>query len=70
MLRDAVVAAREHGPDDVRLVAYVVAQSRGAKMHVTLDHPKEKEAYEMGRRIFFFRAGANSAASIPAGTSS
>jgi len=39
------------------IVAYVVAQSRDLPMHVTLQHPKEKEAYEMGRRIFFFRAG-------------
>ncbi|HZZ93940.1 MAG TPA: sulfur oxidation c-type cytochrome SoxA [Usitatibacter sp.] len=39
------------------LVAYVVEQSRGMKMHVALDHPKEKQAYELGRDIFFFRAG-------------
>ena len=39
------------------LVAFVTAQSRGMKMNVSLSHPKEKEAYEMGREIFFFRSG-------------
>ena len=39
------------------LVAYVTAQSRGMKMNVSLNHPKEKEAYEIGREIFFFRGG-------------
>ena len=39
------------------IVAYVTAQSRGMKMKVALDHPKEREAYEMGRKIFFFRGG-------------
>jgi sulfur-oxidizing protein SoxA len=39
------------------LVAYVTGQSRGMKMNVALNHPKEKEAYEMGRKIFFFRSG-------------
>ena len=39
------------------LVAYVTSQSRGMKMNVSLAHPKEKEAYELGKRIFFYRAG-------------
>lgn len=39
------------------LVAYVTGQSRGMKMNVALAHPKEKEAYEIGRKIFFFRGG-------------
>jgi L-cysteine S-thiosulfotransferase len=39
------------------LVAFVTAQSRGMKMNVSMSHPKEKEAYEMGREIFFFRGG-------------
>jgi len=39
------------------LVAYVTAQSHGMKINVSLDHPKEKEAYELGKRIFFYRAG-------------
>ena len=39
------------------LVAYVVAQSRGMPMHVSLSHPKEKEAYALGEKIFFYRGG-------------
>lgn len=39
------------------LVAYVTGQSRGMKMNVVLNHPKEQEAYEIGRKIFFFRGG-------------
>jgi sulfur-oxidizing protein SoxA len=39
------------------LTTYVVAQSRGMKMAVSLRHPKAKEAYEIGKRIFSYRAG-------------
>ena len=39
------------------LVAYVTSQSRGLKMNVSTSHPKEKEAYEIGREIFYFRGG-------------
>jgi sulfur-oxidizing protein SoxA len=39
------------------LVAYVTGQSRGLKMNVSIAHPKEQEAYDVGRKIFFFRGG-------------
>ncbi len=39
------------------LVAYITSQSRGMKMNVSLSHPKEREAYEIGKEIFFFRGG-------------
>src|SRR4051812_30220231 len=39
------------------LVAYITAESRGMKMNVALNHPKEHEAYELGKEIFFFRGG-------------
>ena len=39
------------------LVAYVSAQSRGMKMNVSLDQPQEREAYEIGRKLFYYRAG-------------
>ena len=39
------------------LVAWVVAQSRGMPMKVAMSHPKEKEAYALGERIFFYRGG-------------
>ena len=39
------------------LVAYVTAASRGMPMKVAGTHPKEREAYELGKKIFFFRGG-------------
>ena len=41
------------------LVAYVTAQSRGEKMNVALDHPKEKEAFALGEKMFVFRGGTH-----------
>jgi L-cysteine S-thiosulfotransferase len=40
------------------LVAYITSESRGMKMAVPTAHPAEKEAYEAGKKIFFYRAGA------------
>jgi sulfur-oxidizing protein SoxA len=48
----------EHVPMDA-LVAYVVTQSRGMKMNVAGNHPKEREAYDLGRKIFYFRGGTH-----------
>jgi L-cysteine S-thiosulfotransferase len=39
------------------LVAYITSQSRGMKMNVAGTHPKEREAYELGKKIFYFRGG-------------
>ena len=39
------------------LVAYITSESRGMKMNVATTHPKEVEAYELGRKIFYFRGG-------------
>jgi len=39
------------------LVAYVASASRGMPMKVAGTHPKEREAYELGKKIFFFRGG-------------
>ena len=44
-------------PDPVSLVTYVAGQSRGMKIAVPQKHPKEREAYNVGREIFNFRAG-------------
>lgn len=49
--------AGEKRSDMEALVAYITAQSRGLPMNVGLSHAKEKEAYEIGRAIFFHRAG-------------
>jgi len=39
------------------LVAYITSESRGMKMNVAANHPQEQEAFELGRKIFFFRGG-------------
>jgi sulfur-oxidizing protein SoxA len=39
------------------LVAWITSQSRGMKMNVAASHPKEREAYELGKTIFFYRGG-------------
>jgi sulfur-oxidizing protein SoxA len=39
------------------LSAYVAGHSRGVKMAPGGSHPKEKEAYQLGRAMFFHRTG-------------
>jgi sulfur-oxidizing protein SoxA len=39
------------------LVAWITSESRGMKVNVSTSHPKEKEAYDVGQKIFFFRGG-------------
>jgi sulfur-oxidizing protein SoxA len=39
------------------LVAFVTSESRGLPMNVAGSHPKEVEAYDIGRQIFFHRGG-------------
>ena len=41
------------------LAAYVTGQSRGVAMDVPLQHPKEVEAYNIGERLFYYRAGTH-----------
>ncbi len=41
------------------LVSYITAESKGMKMAVKLDHPMEKDAYEIGKKLFFYRAGSH-----------
>ena len=51
------------GPDrksDIEAyVAYITSQSRGIKMGVPLNHPKEHEAYRLGEKMFYFRGGTH-----------
>jgi L-cysteine S-thiosulfotransferase len=47
----------ERKSDMEALVAYVTSESRGMKMNVAVRHPKEKEAYEIGKTMFFHRGG-------------
>ena len=39
------------------LTAWITFESMGVKMAVSLDHPKMREAYDIGKAIFFFRGG-------------
>jgi sulfur-oxidizing protein SoxA len=46
-------------PSEMELLsAYLAGQSRGARMSPGTTHPREKQSYELGRRLFFHRAGA------------
>jgi L-cysteine S-thiosulfotransferase len=40
------------------LVAFIVGQSRGHKMAAPVSHPKELASYELGKKVFFYRAGS------------
>jgi L-cysteine S-thiosulfotransferase len=53
------VFGNEERPSEMEyLSAYVAAQSRGASLAAGAAHPKEKAAYELGKALFFHRAGA------------
>lgn len=39
------------------ITAYVVEQSRGMKIDVPQDHPKEKAAFDRGKYLFYMRGG-------------
>jgi len=39
------------------LVAWIAAESRGMTMNVAGTHPKEVEAFDIGKKMFFYRAG-------------
>lgn len=41
------------------LAAYIADASKGVPMSVPMDHPQEKRAYELGKAIFFYRAGTH-----------
>ena len=40
------------------LSAYIAGRSRGVKMAPGIRHPREKEAFELGSKLFFHRAGS------------
>ncbi len=43
--------------DNEALVAFITSESKGVKMNVAMSHPKEREMFEMGKKMFFFRGG-------------
>jgi len=52
-------AGNDRKSDMEALVAYVTSESRGMEMNVPQSHPKEKEAYALGEKMFFFRGGTH-----------
>jgi sulfur-oxidizing protein SoxA len=39
------------------LATWVAASSRGMRFNLPQSHPEEKKSYEIGKRVFFYRAG-------------
>jgi sulfur-oxidizing protein SoxA len=61
-IAESEVVAQPFSTDAARsdieaLVAYVAGRSRGAIMNVPLQDPKERRAYALGERLFYYRAG-------------
>lgn len=48
----------EHS-DFESLTAYIVTASQGFKVLQPMQHPKERESYLMGEKMFYFRAGTH-----------
>lgn len=44
-------------PNHVKVLTYVASQSKNMPVQVSLSHPKAREAYEIGKQIFNYRAG-------------
>ena len=57
-LDDKPFSSATRTPDPVSITTYVAAQSAGMKFAPSQSHPKEREAYAIGKEIFFYRAGA------------
>lgn len=56
-LDDKPFSSATRTPDPVSITTYVAAQSAGMELAPSQSHPKEKEAYAIGKEIFFYRAG-------------
>jgi sulfur-oxidizing protein SoxA len=41
------------------LATWIAAESKGMKFNLPQSHPREKEMYEIGKRLFFQRAGSH-----------
>jgi sulfur-oxidizing protein SoxA len=50
-------AGTDRKSDMEALVAFVTAESKGVVMNVGLAHPKEREAFQIGKSMFFHRGG-------------
>ncbi|MCC6608352.1 MAG: sulfur oxidation c-type cytochrome SoxA [Burkholderiales bacterium] len=56
-LAKAPFSRGDYTPDPVSLVTYVAGQSREMKIAAPQSHPQERATYEIGKQIFFYRAG-------------
>ena len=52
-----VFGAGTNRSDFESLGAWITSESKGVTMNVALAHPKEREAYQLGEKMFFFRGG-------------
>jgi sulfur-oxidizing protein SoxA len=52
-------SGNERRSDIEALVAYVTSESRGVRMNVALNHPREQEAYRLGGKMFVYRGGTH-----------
>jgi sulfur-oxidizing protein SoxA len=50
-------AGNERKSDIEALVGFITSESKGVVMNVSIAHPKEREAYRLGKAIFFHRGG-------------
>mgnify|MGYP006266681499 CR=1 FL=1 len=41
------------------LVTYISGESKGMKVSVAMDHPKTKQMYELGKRMFYYQGGTH-----------
>ena len=41
------------------LVTFISGESKGVKVTMALDHPKTKEMYELGKRMFYYQGGTH-----------
>lgn len=41
------------------LVTFISGESKGIKVSVALDHPKTKQMYELGKRMFYYQGGTH-----------
>jgi sulfur-oxidizing protein SoxA len=57
--RNPFGAGAERKSNMEALVAYVTAESKGVKMDVPMSHAKEREAYAIGEKMFYFRGGSH-----------
>lgn len=56
---NAHFASAGHPSDIEPLVAYIAGQSKGMKVAISTKHPLEQKAYELGKKLFFYRAGSH-----------